>query len=127
MPFEAIVAWAFDSSHHAFVPAVSVPIALSLCVPVVVVQNDTLLVNTAAVAVELSPNLKLPFGVVESEIVGQADRARVAVPGEAVLAVFEGDRAGDDVGDGDVVAAELEAVAIAVVVRGAVGRECRCA
>src|ERR1051325_8032967 len=46
-------------SHQAFVPAVSLPIVLSLCESVVTVQNETLLVNTAEVIVELSPNLKL--------------------------------------------------------------------
>src|SRR3569623_641726 len=47
----------FDLSHQQFVLDASVPIALSLCTPLLVVENDTLLVKTAAVVGPLSPNL----------------------------------------------------------------------
>ena len=66
--------------------------------------------------------LVVTLRVVPGEIVEHADRAWVAVPGEAVLAVSEGDGTGDGVGDGDVLAAELEAVAVAGGVLGAVGK-----
>jgi hypothetical protein len=49
--------------------------------------------------------LEVAFGVVEGEAIAEANGARIAVPGEAVLAIFEGDGARDDVRDGDVLAA----------------------
>jgi hypothetical protein len=54
------------------------------------------------------------FAVIPRSVVGKCDAARIPVVGAAVLLVPEGDRAADGVIDRDVLAAEFEAVAVAV-------------
>src|SRR5262249_51963457 len=60
------------------------------------------------------------LAVVKRRAVGHRDAARVAVEGDAVLLVVEGYRAPDGVIDSNAVAAEFEAVAVAVGGRAAV-------
>src|SRR5262245_857677 len=62
------------------------------------------------------------FAVAPRRVVGHRDAAVVTVDGEAVLLIPEGYRAPDYVIDRDVLAAELESVAVAVGGRAA-GRE----
>src|SRR6266542_5446093 len=60
------------------------------------------------------------LAVVKRRAVGHRDAARVAVEGDAVLLVPEGYRAPDDVIYRDAIAAEFEAVAVAIGGRAAV-------
>src|SRR6185295_2990745 len=58
--------------------------------------------------------LDVALAVVPGRVVAHGDAARVAVEGDAVFLVAEGNRALDGVVDLDVIAPELEAVAVAV-------------